>query len=78
MKRLSVALILLASTLSGCASRTDYGQCVGLGDKQNPNLYYKVSARNLVVGIVFIELIVPPIIVATDEFYCPVGPADGT
>jgi hypothetical protein len=76
MKSLSVAL-LLALMLTGCVSRTDYGQCVGLGDKKNPKLHYKVSANNLVVGIVFIELIAPPIIVATDEFYCPVGPSDG-
>ena len=70
------ALLLVASLLAGCVSRTDYGPCVGLGEKQNPKLHYKVSSRNLIVGIVFIELIAPPIVVATDEMFCPVGPAE--
>jgi hypothetical protein len=69
-----IAILLLA--LAGCESRTDYGTCVGLGDKQNPKLEYKVSARNLVVGIIFFEMIVPPVIVAVNETYCPIGPAE--
>lgn len=71
---------LLASSvlmLAGCESRTDYGKCVGLGEKQNPKLEYKLSGRNIAVGVIFIELIAPPIIVATDETFCPVGKANG-
>jgi hypothetical protein len=75
VKSLSVALVLIAVALSGCASRTDYGDCVGLGEKQNPQLRYKVSVRNVAVGVIFIELIVPPIVVVADETFCPVGPA---
>lgn len=70
----TIMLLVLLATLAGCASRTQYGQCVGMADDKRPELQYKVSVRNLLVGIVFIELIVPPIIVATNEFYCPVGP----
>ena len=69
------ALLVATLLLAGCVSRTDYGPCVGLGEKQNPKLQYKLSARNLTVGIVFIELIAPPIVVATDETFCTTGPA---
>ncbi len=58
---------------SGCTSQTEYGKCVGVSDKQKPELEYKPSILNLVVGIIFMEFVVPPIIVAVDEFYCPVG-----
>lgn len=75
MKCLSVALVALL-LCAGCESRTDYGKCVGLGEKQNPKLTYKLSGRNIAVGVIFIELIAPPIIVATDETFCPVGRAD--
>lgn len=76
MKGLSVALsLLILCVCAGCESRTDYGKCVGLGEKQNPKLNYKLSGRNIAMGVVFIELIAPPIIVATDETFCPTGPA---
>ena len=71
MKKLVLVGCLLA--LAGCESRTDYGECVGLGEKQNQSLEYKLSPRNLVIGVVFVEMVIPPIIVVTDELYCPVG-----
>lgn len=74
--KVAAALLLCTLLLTACESRTDYGHCVGLGEKQNPKLHYKVSARNVTVGVIFIELIAPPIIVATDETFCPVGPAE--
>jgi len=70
-----IAATLAAAMLTGCASKTEFGDCVGLGDKQKPDLTYKVSVRNLVVGIIFFELIAPPIYVAVDQLYCPVGKA---
>lgn len=75
MKSLSVALVTML-LCAGCETRTDYGKCVGLGEKQNPKLEYKLSGRNIALGVVFIELIAPPIIVATDETFCPVGRVD--
>jgi hypothetical protein len=71
MKAFAAVLILLA--LTGCTTRTEHGECVGLGDEKKPDLVYKVSARNLIICIVFLELIVPPVIVVVDDFYCPVG-----
>lgn len=68
-----VALDVAVALLTGCASKTAFGNCVGLGEKQDPRLEYKVSVRNVIIGIFFVELIVPPIFVLVDQFYCPVG-----
>ena len=69
-----ILLIALATVfLAGCTSRTEYGQCVGLGDDKNPALHYKVSVWNAFLGIVFVETVIVPIIVAVDELECPVG-----
>lgn len=71
MKTTMIILLLLA--LTGCQSSTQYGPCIGLGEDRNPALEYKLSARNLVVALIFIELIAPPIIVGVDETFCPIG-----
>lgn len=70
--------LLFTLLLAGCQSRTDLGPCVGLGDPQKPGLHYKVSVRNIVLGIVFVETIVVPVVVAVDETYCPVNPNEPT
>lgn len=67
-----ISLIFIA-LLAGCTSSTTYGECVGLGEDKNPNLHYKVSVLNVVMAIVFSQTIVVPVVVAVDEFYCPVG-----
>ena len=72
MKRIT-ALAVLCFVLSGCTTRTDYGSCVGIADDKDPSLVYKVSAWDLVMGIVFMGLVAPPVFVLVDEFYCPVG-----
>lgn len=71
-----VAICSLLLLLAGCVNHTSFGPCVGLGDKQNPKLHYKVSTQNVIVGIVFVELIAPPVIVIVDETFCPIGPAE--
>jgi len=71
MRKSLLALVLLA----GCASDTKYGECVGLGDWQNPKFSYDVSTRNIILGIIFIETIVVPVVVVTGKLFCPVGPA---
>ena len=69
-----ILLIALATIfLAGCTSRTEYGQCIGLGDDENPALRYKVSIWNTFLGIVFVETVIVPIIVVVDELECPVG-----
>jgi len=69
----SLVLTALIVLLSGCTERTEFGSCIGLADEKDPKLVYKLDATNLVVGLVFIELIVPPVVVAVDETFCPVG-----
>ena len=76
MKSLILAAVAAVVLLSGCESRTNYGSCVGVGDHQQKNLEYKLSARNLIVGVVFFELVAPPIIVLVNETYCPIGNID--
>jgi len=65
--------LMLVALLAGCTSQTHFGPCVGIADEKNPNFVYKVSAWNLVLGLVFFSLIAPPVFVVVDEFYCPVG-----
>jgi len=72
MKKLTILFALLV-LLSGCTTRTEYGNCIGAFDDKNPSLLYKLSAWNLFVAIFFSSLIVPPIIVVADETICPVG-----
>lgn len=59
--------------LTGCASKTDFGKCVGLNGFEEPGLRYEWSARNIVLGIFFFEIIAPPIFVVLDQAKCPVG-----
>jgi hypothetical protein len=67
-----LALLLLVSLL-GCESSTKYGRCVGINDVKDPTLVYKYSARNLIIGVVFFQMIAPPILVGLNELQCPVG-----
>ena len=72
MKRL-LLIALAALFLVGCTTRTQYGECIGLGDDRNPELHYKVSVWNAFLGIVFVETVIVPVIVLVDETFCPVG-----
>ena len=69
----TIAIVLIMAVLSGCTTSTEFGSCVGLFDDKKPELHYKISAWNLVIGVVFFELVAPPILVVVDETFCPVG-----
>jgi hypothetical protein len=71
MKKLLLVALLLS--LVGCTEKTPYGKCIGIGDDKDPKKVYKVDSTNLILGIVFVETIFVPVIVALDEFYCPYG-----
>jgi hypothetical protein len=66
-------IALMFALLAGCTSKTEFGPCVGLGDDKDPALTYKLSAWNIAMGVIFIELIAPPIFIAVDETFCPIG-----
>lgn len=77
MKNLIFALCLsiLAVSSTGCQSHTEYGECVGIQDEdqQNSKLVYKVSVRNTVLGIIFVETLFAPAIWLLADFRCPVA-----
>lgn len=66
-------LIIASVALTGCASKTEFGKCVGINGVEEKKLRYEWSARNIVLAIVFSEMIAPPIYVFLDETKCPVG-----
>lgn len=72
MKRL---IILFALTLlCACTSKTEFGNCVGAFDDKDPKLTYKLSGKNVFLGVVGSELmLIPPIVVLVNETFCPVG-----
>jgi len=71
---ISCVTVLLATTLlAGCTSKTEFGSCIGMADDKDPALIYAVSKWNLFMGILGIEIIIPPILVAVNQMYCPVG-----
>lgn len=73
MKKLAVLLAVLAFILTACTERTEFGECVGIGDDRDPKLVYKTSAGNVALAVIFIETIVVPIVVVFSEVSCPVG-----
>lgn len=74
MSRL-VALLVLLAVAAGCESRTEYGECVPVDQShERPDLEYRISVRNAVLGVIFVEMIFPPIIVLAAATYCPTGP----
>ena len=72
MKKLFLLIITMLFLVS-CTSKTEFGNCIGIGEDKEPNLIYKVNTKNIVIGVVFFEMILPPIFVLADETLCPIG-----
>lgn len=72
MTRYLLAVVALLS-LAACTTHTDYGDCVGAFDDRDPRLTYKMSAWNIAMGVIFVEMVIPPIYVVADATLCPVG-----
>lgn len=72
MKR-ALALAALVLSMSGCRYQTEYGQCVGLASTPDPALVYRPSTRNLVLAAIFVETIFVPVLVALNQYSCPVA-----
>jgi hypothetical protein len=70
---IAVAVAVAALFLGGCTSRTEFGHCIGAFDDGDPGLVYKASGWNIAMGILFVELIVPPVLVVVDQTRCPVA-----
>lgn len=73
MKKLLI-MLAIASILPSCTSKTEFGNCIGVSrKKEDPSLEYELSIKNAVIGIVFFQIIAPPLYVLRDETYCPIG-----
>jgi hypothetical protein len=72
MKKMIAAALMLA-LLTGCTSRTPYGQCIGAFDEKAPDVQYKVDGWNLAMAIIFFETVVVPVVVVATELRCPVA-----
>jgi len=47
---------------------------VGVDDSdRDPSLVYEVSKMNVVLSAMFFSMIFPPVLLATEYLYCPVG-----
>ena len=74
MRRFALGLLVAATALlSACTTRTQYGECIGIGDDKKPDLEYKLDVWNTFLGIAFFETLFTPIVVLANEAYCPVG-----
>ena len=40
---------------------------------EDKRLDYDLSKRNIILGIIFFELVIPPVYVIVDQTYCPIG-----
>jgi hypothetical protein len=70
--RYLLALVLLA----GCEKERrlpsgESARCVGINQQKDTALVYEYSARNIILGIVGVEVIVPPVLVLLNGFQCP-------
>jgi hypothetical protein len=70
---LALTLAVALASLSRCTTSTQFGQCVGIADEKTPELVYKLDVWNAVLGILFVETIVVPIVVLANDTYCPVA-----
>lgn len=72
MKKI-IVLAVFAAFLSGCTTKTEYGECIGVLQDKKPDLEYKLSIWNTVLAVVFSETVVVPIVVVANEHSCPVA-----
>lgn len=68
-----VAIICLTLLLVGCRASTEYGECIGVADDPQPELIYRWSKRNVIVGLIFSESLFVPGWVILFRLKCPVG-----
>jgi hypothetical protein len=68
-------LVVIASilTLPACRKQTEYGECIGWLNHEDPRFEYQYSIRNIILGTLMSETIVVPAIVALWGYKCPEG-----
>ena len=73
MKKLLIVAVVAASLMTSCKFETKYGDCVGLGSDKDPNLKYEMSTWNAIMGVVFFETVIVPVVWLTSATFCPEG-----
>lgn len=73
MRKLYAPVLFLSLFAAACRSETDFGECIGVADEGDPKLVYEASVYNAVLGVIFFEMVFPPIIWLLDDFKCPTG-----
>lgn len=68
-----IAAALAALTFTSCTLSTDHGDCIGAFDEPRPDLVYDTSTWNIVMGVIFFEMIFPPLVVVLTATKCPTG-----
>jgi len=71
MRNKLIALMMLVS-LSGCKLNTDVGPCVGMLDKDDPEMVYELAGWNVAGAVIFSASVVIPAIVVLKAYKCPV------
>ena len=69
----AIAIIIIAILFTGCTSKTEFGECIGVLQDKKPELEYKLSVWNTILAVVFSETIIVPVLVVANEHSCPVG-----
>ena len=68
-----LTLLLIMATFTSCTSKNEHGNCIGAFQDKDPTLKYNVDIANIAIGIIFMELLLPPIYVIRDQTFCPTG-----
>jgi len=66
------ALMLLIS-VSACTLDNEHGRCIGIAEKENPNLDYEFSAWNIVWTALFVQSLFAPAVWIFRCAKCPTG-----
>lgn len=66
-------LLIFSIILTGCNKKTQFGECVGINGEKDITLKYKYDEENIIVGVLFAEMIFPPLLVVLDRLECPIA-----
>lgn len=73
MKKIITILSFILLFGTACENKTEFGECRGVLEEKDPNAYYDLSYRNIVLAVIFSETFVVPIFVTLDGYECPVS-----
>lgn len=70
---MKILIVILMALVAGCSSKTEHGECIGVNGKKDPTLQYEFSTKNIIIGLIFSETIIVPVIVVMDQLECPIS-----